>query len=150
MSNLNVSLKPLVLVHCRDLKTVELKELHKWHDVTIINEMTLTKKLIEYSGKDVVVVDLRKQKCRDWLNGNVGFLGPNDKMVLVKKSGDTVEDQAFMSKVTHVCKRLNVPKYTGFASKLDLLQNLLGDKISSVVTTKAEKLLKKCLPCFSK
>ena len=71
-------------------------------------------------------------------------------MVLVKNSGDTIEDQVFMNKVTHVCKRLNVPKYTGFGSKLELLHNLFGDKISAVVTSKAEKLLKKCLPCFSK
>ena len=149
MSVPNISLKPLVVVHCRNFEKNELTEFFKWYNsVIVINEQTINKKVIEFSDKDVVLCDLRKQKCRDWLSENVKFLGPHDKLVLVKNSGDSVEDEAFMTKITNVCKRLHVPKYGGFTSKLEFLHHLLCEKVSAVITNKKKKLLKKLLGCL--
>src|SRR3989338_490682 len=88
-SSLTQSLKCLLIIHSRDVTKQELGEFYRhFSNVFVIDTFLLNKKLIEFTNNDVVICDLRKEKCRDWYSQQIKYIGDADNVVFLRNSGD--------------------------------------------------------------
>ena len=147
-SSLTPSLKCLLIIHSRDVTKQELGEFYRhFSNVFVIDTFLLNKKLIEFTNNDVVICDLRKEKCRDWYSQQIKYIGDADNVVFLRNSGDDFNDDDTYSRIKFSCKRLRIPA-SGFKDKLEFLHNLFQSTASLKTNTNKKKLLKKVLGCL--
>lgn len=137
--------KPIVLCHSRDINTVEKIALYKFLNVLEFNHELHNGKVLQFMPADLVTIDLRSSKNRNYLAQHIMEYKPSDKaLVWVRDPGDVLpESDTF--KFSSEIKRFNIDAQT----KDELLSSLKQVHIPKV-EGRVKRVLKKLLSCLFK